>query len=133
MGGRNQNTQLSRSRWTDAPDVLAESSREALDATRPTDLPAKPPSFADFSAPGVLTAAPKDDSKGFPVALGVFAEPKEAKAPDPRPKAFDAPPVGDAKPPPGVVMELKGLVFWSEELSPPIRLKELLRPEGLSP
>lgn len=40
--------------------------------------------------------------------FGVLAEPKDAKAPDPRPKALDAPPVGDVKPP-GVV--LKGLAL----------------------
>lgn len=92
-----------------------------------------PPSLADFSALGVLAegvAAPSAASKGFPDVLGVLAEPNDAKAPWPKPKA-DAP--GDTKPPPGVVMLLKGLLLLScDELSPPNRLAKvaLLRPEG---
>jgi hypothetical protein len=94
-------------------------------------LPPKAPSFADFSAVGVFAAAPRAASNGFPGVLGVFAEPNEAKAPEPRPKALDAPAVGDTRLPPGVVTELNGF-FPSDELSPPNRLKEGLRPEGLS-
>lgn len=60
-------------------------------------------------------------------------DPKDANAPEPRPKALDAPLVGDARPPPGVVMELKGLDLPCEELSPPNRFEKALRPEGLSP
>lgn len=39
-------------------------------------------------------------SKAVPGVLGVFAaEPKEANAPEPRPKAEEPPVVGDARPP----------------------------------
>ena len=76
---------------------------------------------------GVLAAAPKAASIGFPGVLGVLAEPKEAKAPDPSPKALDAP--GEARPA-GVVMELKGFLPPCEELSPPNRLAKGVRPEG---
>lgn len=64
--------------------------------------------------------------------MGVLPEPKEANAPEPRPKALDAAVVGDARAP-GVVTELKGLDLPCEELSPPYRLDKVLRPEGLSP
>jgi hypothetical protein len=94
-------------------------------------LPPKTPSFADFSAVGVFAAAPSAASNGFPGDLGVLAEPNEAKAPEPRPKALDAPPIGEARPAPGVVAELNEC-FPSDVLSPPNRLKEGLRPDGLS-
>lgn len=50
-----------------------------------------------------------------------MADPKLAKAPEPRPKAVDAP--GEARPVEGVGMALKGFVLppW-DELSPPNRL-----------
>ena len=67
-------------------------------------------------------------SNGLPVALGVLAEPNEANAPDPRPKALEAPAVGDTSPP-GVVIELKGLVFPCDELSPPNRLENVREDE----
>lgn len=145
MGGRNQKTQLLRSWWvgTDAESaddepaaVLLESASEAFDAGLPITLLPRPPSRADFSAEGVLVAAPSEASKGFPGDLGVFADilPNEAKAPEPKPKALDALPVGDASAPPGAVMELNGLDFPCEELSPPNRLENgALRPDGLSP
>lgn len=111
------------------------SASEVFDVGLPTALLPKPPSFMDFSAEGVLAPAPRDDSNGLPAGdLGVFAEdPNAAKAPVPRAKALDAPPVGDAILPPGVVMELNGLDFPCEELSPPNRLVKVVRPEGLSP
>lgn len=62
-------------------------------------------------------------SKAVPGVLGVFAaEPNEAKAPEPRPKADEPPVVGDARPP-GVNggMALKGLRPPCDE-SPPKRL-----------
>jgi len=142
MGGRNQKTQLLRSRWAEnAPElpdadpvvVLLESARDASDAGFPITLAPKPPSFADFSAEGVLAEGPRAASKGFPGDFGVFAEPNEAKAPDPRPKALDAPPVGEDNPL-GVVTELKGFDFPCDELSPPNRFENVaLRPAGLSP
>jgi hypothetical protein len=57
-----------------------------------------------------------------------LAEPKEANAPDPNPKAVDA--LGDTNAP-GVAMELKGLALPPcEELSPPNRLAKEVRPDG---
>ena len=110
--------------------VLLDSVSEALDAGFPITLPPRPPSRADFSVEGVLAAAPRAASNGFPGDLGVLAEalPNDAKAPEPRPKALDAPPVGDASAPPGVVVALKGLDFPCEELSPPNRFEKLACP-----
>jgi len=155
MGGRNQNTHLLRSGWAVGPAVGfgsaaafgAEVSRsEALEAgllmaLLPAPLPLPPledeaPSLADFSAVDkvlVLAAEPRAESNGFPGVLGVFADdelPNDAKAPEPRPKALDALVVGDTRLPPGV-KEANGF-FPSDELSPPNRLKEVLRPDGLS-
>lgn len=132
IGGRNQNTQVLRSWCAGTPDVagLPESSNEALDVTLPSPLPPRPPSFADFSAVGVLEGKPETRSNGFPGDLGVFAEPKDAKAPEPRPKALDAALVGDTRAP-GVVTELKGFL-GTAVLSPTNRLKEVLRPEAES-
>lgn len=62
-------------------------------------------------------------SKAVPGVLGVLlAEPNEAKAPEPRPKAEEPPVVGDARAP-GVKgeMALKGLRPPCEEVSPPKR------------
>ena len=143
MGGRNQNTQQLRSGWAvgaavTEPAVVAaaaaadagfESERDELEL----GLPIGPPEY--LSAPGVLaeTLVPREASKGFPGDLGVLAEPKEANAPEPRPKALDAPPVGEPRAPEEAVDELKGLDLPCEELSPPNRLANALRPEELSP
>jgi hypothetical protein len=54
-------------------------------------------------------------SKGLPGVFGVFAEPKEANAPEPRPKALEAPLVGDVITP-GVVAECDDLPW--DEVSP---------------
>ena len=139
IGGRNQNTQLFRSWWTGGTDARDDvdraPARDAADGVLATALPS-PPSFADFSAEGVFAElAARAASKGLPVDLGVLAEPNEANAPEPRPKALDAPPVGEARlPPPGVVTELKGFAFPCDELSPPNRLgNEALRPVEESP
>lgn len=113
--------------------VLLEPARKELDVDFPITLLPSPPSFADFSADGVLAAPPRAASKGFPGDFGVLADPNEAKAPDPRPNALVAPPVGEDRPL-GVVMELNGFDFPCDELSPPSRLERfVLRPEGLSP
>lgn len=64
--------------------------------------------------------------------MGVFAEPKDAKAPEPRPKALDAPVVGEAREePPGVVaaVALKGSFLPWEEVAPPNLLEK--EPEPL--
>ena len=74
------------------------------------------------------TAEPKAMSKGLPGVFGVLAVPKEANAPDPRPKALEAPLVGETRPPPGVI----ALDFppWDDGGSPwrfkdaPLRLTE---------
>ncbi len=136
MGGRNQKTQLLRSGWADGagspavgwPTGFPASRSETYEAGLLSALPPKAPSLADFSAVGVFAVAPMAESNGF---AGDLVEPNEAKAPEPRPKAVDAPPIGEAKLPPGVVAELNEC-FPSDELSPPNRLKEGLRPEGLS-
>lgn len=63
---------------------------------------------ASLKAVCFATAEPMALSKGFPPDFGVLAEPNEpneAKAPDPRPKALEAPPVGDTSPLPGVVLK----------------------------
>jgi hypothetical protein len=63
-------------------------------------------------------------SKAVPGVLGVLlAEPKDAKAPDPSPKADEPPVVGDASAP-GVngEMVLKGLRPPCDDVSPPKRL-----------
>lgn len=67
-------------------------------------------------------------SKALPGVLGVFAEePKEANAPEPSPKAFDAPADGEETPVErGEDMALKGLDRpW--ELSGPKRFDECVR------
>jgi hypothetical protein len=55
-------------------------------------------SLCGFSAVGVFaddpTTLPK--SSAVPGVFGVFEEPKDANAPVPKPKALDAPVVGDA-------------------------------------
>ena len=137
MGGRNQKTQLLRSGWADGaagpavgwPTALPASCNEAYEAGLLRALPPKAPSLADFSAVGVFAVAPRAESNGFAADL---VAPNEAKAPEPRPKAVAAPPpIGDARLPPGVVAE-PNEGFPSDELSPPNRLKEGLRPEALS-
>jgi hypothetical protein len=132
MGGRNQNTHPLRRGCelvdADAPPLVPTlDSAKAELAAFPGAALLKPPSLADFSAVGVLAAAPKAASIGFPGVLGVLAEPKEANAPDPSPNAVDA--LGETSPP-GVVMGLKGFLPPCEELSPPNRLAKGVRPEG---
>lgn len=75
-------------------------------------------SFLSLGAPGVC---PEDfiQSKALPGVFGVFDELKEANAPEPRPKALDAPEVGDET----VLvfkgeMALNGLPLPSEPPSP---------------
>lgn len=68
---------------------------------------------------GFLTAVAMAVSKGLPPDFGVLAEPKEAKAPEPRPKAL----VGDATPP-GVVCWKGFDLAWDGVPAPPCRLKD---------
>lgn len=63
-----------------------------------------------------LTALPK--SSAFPGDFGVFAAPNEANAPEPKPKALEAPAVGEGIAVVGGI-ELKGFLVPCEELSPP--------------
>ena len=89
---------------------------------------------AGLPAPLSCTARLAWPSVFAPGVLGVFVEdPKEAKAPEPSPKAEDAPAVGDAIAPlPPGVSELKGLGLPCEEESPPDRLDdEKLRGESV--
>lgn len=63
-------------------------------------------------------------SKGLPGVLGALpAAPNDANAPDPRPNALEPPPVGEARPLPGVVAE-NGLGFPWDEVGPPLRRAE---------
>ena len=68
-----------------------------LDSEMDAMLDVFPGTFG-VSFPGTLTADPIAVSKGLPLAVGVLTEPKEAKAPDPKPKAVEAL-VGDVTPP----------------------------------
>jgi hypothetical protein len=79
-----------------------------------------------FSAVGVLAPVrilPK--SSALPGDFGVFAEPKDAKAPEPSPKAFAAPAVGDGTALVGEEMALKGFALPCEDVSPPYRLESV--------
>lgn len=72
-----------------------------------------PNSLICFSAVGVLLDVPITVLKSNtpPGVFGVFVEPKEANAPDPRPNALDAPAVGDAREPVEGDIELKGFLL----------------------
>ena len=68
----------------------------------------------------VLLLDEKSKPAPLPGVFGVFAEePKDAKAPDPRPKAEEA---AEGELVEGVEIELKGLVLPCEEVSPNRRL-----------
>ncbi len=65
-----------------------------------------------------VTTLPK--SRALPGDFGVFEAPKDAKAPEPSPKALDAPAVGDGIAVGGEIA-LKGFGFpgpWEDLLSP---------------
>ena len=101
MGGRYQITQayLSVIDPSLPPGPVAEAvftfSDGVLGVGRGVVVFSLPPS--SFLSPGSAGVCPDDftQSNALPGVLGVFDEPKEAKAPDPRPKALDAPVVGD--------------------------------------
>lgn len=112
IGGRNQNTQASLKACVGVVDVWGFSVREVLEGLDPRSLTC-------FSRVGVFpdpTTLPK--SSAPPGVLGVFADPKEANAPEPRPNALDAPVVGDAKEVVEGDMAPKGFLLLWEELSP---------------
>jgi hypothetical protein len=117
-GGRNQNTQLFFKVCTDGGLSGLELVRDELDAFE-TTLFAREASFEVFSEVGVLVpprTLPKFSA--FPGDLGVFADPKALKAPDPRPKALAAPAVGEFKALAGDGRELKGLGLPWDDRSP---------------
>jgi len=97
---------------------------EVLDVT--LLLPASlMPSFPRFSVPGVGDATAEPKSRDVPGVLGVFAEePKEAKAPEPRPKAEEAPDEGEETLVDSGEMALNGFDLPCEEVSPPKRLED---------
>ena len=102
------------------PDVLLANDDDEARGFTLSPLVSFPDSFSLRSAAGVVVG-PK--SSAVPGVLGVLtAEPKEANAPVPRPKAEEAPAVGEATP---VVvngeMALKGLDLPCDD-SPPKRL-----------
>lgn len=92
---------------------LFESVREVFDS-----LEAR--SFAGFSTVGVFAGTPVifPKSKAPPGVFGVFDAPKEAKAPDPRPNALDAPAAGEEIVVDAGVARLKGFLLLCDELSP---------------
>lgn len=124
MGGRYQTTQVAF-RWCSdvvLDDLLAKEDVEAfgLISAPPASFAA---SFSRFSAPGVVELPRSRDAPGV---LGVLEEdPKAANAPEPRPKAEDAPLVGEAM---LLVfkgeMPLNGLDLPPVETSPPKRLAD---------
>jgi hypothetical protein len=82
----------------------------------------EPKSLNCFSAVGVLvdppTTLPKSSAPPAPGVFGPFELPNEAKAPEPNPKALDAPAVGEDKDDAEGDMELKGFFVLCEEVSP---------------
>jgi hypothetical protein len=128
MGGRYQKVQESLSKC--CADALAAliSEIEAILGALPTVL------VESFTVDLLAGAAePIAVSKGLPPDFGVLAEPKEANAPEPKPKALDAP-VGEVNPPPGVVA-LRGPFFADEGASLAARLEKegFLESEPLPP
>lgn len=118
MGGRYQKDHASFSEWALAAGEEAEVLFSAIDAMLETlaiDL------FPSLGTVVLGTAEPMAVSNGFPPDLGVLADPNDAKAPEPKPKALEAPLVGDARPPPDA---LKGLALPCAEVSPPWRLEK---------
>lgn len=118
IGGRNQKTQPCLKPCVGGGVAAIDSVREVLDARGAGPFDVK--SFSCFSVVGVLadpTTLPK--SSTFPGDFEDFEDaPKDAKAPDPKPNALDAPTVGDAMAVVDGDMELKGFLLLWEELSP---------------
>lgn len=113
------------------------SAREAFDPFS-VRLRTEPESFELFSVLGFPAPAILPKSRAFPGDFGVFEEPKEANAPDPRPNALDAPMVGEARAPVEGEMALKGFGFAYEGVSPPwrftpVKLRELWSADPVLP
>lgn len=77
-----------------------------------------PRSLSCFSAVGVFAPTILLKSSAPPGVLGAFEDPKDAKAPDPRPNALAAPAVGEARDVVDGDIELKGFLLLCEEASP---------------
>jgi len=120
IGGRYQKTQLFLSECDDCEFADLLSVREAFEPFS-VKLHTDPESFELLSVFGFPAPAILPKSRAFPGDFGVFAAPKEAKAPDPKPNAPEAPMVGDARAPVEGDMELKGFDFVCEGVSPPWR------------
>jgi len=114
IGGRNQKTQVCLKGWERGGVADLESAREAFDIFVTMSL-------ACFSMAGVLadnaTTLPK--SRAVPGVFGIFEDPKDANAPEPRPNALDAPAVGEAMEVTEGDAVLKGFLVPCDEVSPP--------------
>lgn len=99
IGGRYQNDHASFSvcGW----DWVAEEEKAALVSEMDAMLGALATALGNsLGWPALETAVFRAESKGLaPGVLGVFPEPKDAKAPEPRPKALEAPLVGETRAP----------------------------------
>jgi hypothetical protein len=120
MGGRNQKTQLCLSTWAGGGDIFLNSAREALDPLG-AKIFVRAASFVAFSETCGLFPTTPPKSRAFPGDLGVFADPNEAKAPEPSPNALEAPVVGEDMTLVEGARALKGLDLTCEELSPVYR------------
>lgn len=84
------------------------------------------PSFPRFSTAGVDDATAEPKSRDVTGVLGVFAEePKDAKAPEPRPNAEEAPGLGEETLVESGAIPLKAFDLPCEELSAPNRLVDV--------
>jgi hypothetical protein len=104
--------------------ALLEPVRDVLDALDAMVLAEA--SLRLFSAVGVLAPArtfPK--SRALPGDFGAFAEPNDAKAPEPSPNALDAPAVGEGAALVGEEIALKGFGLPCDDMSPPYRLESV--------
>lgn len=134
MGGRYQKDHASFSGWTlaareeedaDAAEALFSAMGAMLEEV---EEPLETMGLADASfATVVVVLDPTEpraaESNGLPPDLGVLAEPNDAKAPDPRPNALDAPLVGDTRPPTGVLkwLDLEPSPPWRFDKEVPLR------------
>lgn len=93
---------------------------EELDVTDDVSLPVTFTAFLDsFSFPPVPPVSPAG-------VFGVFDDPKLANAPEPKPKAEEAPALGETKAPlPPELILLKGFDFPCDDVSPPKRFEDV--------
>jgi len=89
--------------------VVFESVRDAFEGLVPRSLTC-------FSRVGVFAPTTLLKSNAPPGVFGVFEDPKDAKAPDPKPNALAAPAVGEARELAEGDIALKGfLLLWEDE------------------